>query len=68
MRNPFKKKLQLTKLPNGKKPSYADLECSLTRYYQEIRKLNEDLKRMADDNAYLRYRLAKMEEELEESN
>lgn len=62
----FKKKPQLTKLPNGKKPSYADLECSLTRYYQEIRKLTASLNQMAEDNAYLRYRLAKMQEELED--
>ena len=58
MRNYFRK--ARTALPNGKKPSYADLEQSFLVTYELLNIKEKEIKRLTVLNAGLRYDLSKV--------
>jgi len=58
----FEKKKQMTKLPNGKKPNYSDLEQSFVVTYKKMVEANNEVHRLTLLNAELRYDLENLKD------
>lgn len=58
----FGRKKQMTKLPNGKKPKYSDLEQSFLITYKKMIEANQEVHRLTLLNAELRYDLENLKD------
>jgi len=54
------KKNQKTKLPNGKRPRYKDLEASFLKTFEMMETYREQVKRLTAEAADLRHQLQKL--------
>ena len=58
-----------TKLPNGKKPRYKDLEASFLKVWKKLEVAELEIKRLNEENASLRYeaKITKGEDEAKDN-